>query len=634
MRRMVFRQISFILIVALLASIVGIAEDSDIKIDVSPEVNDETLDIVGVEKGSLDEIVFDDGLLQLSPIEQELIQDSDGMAEAGDDTVEPADITENAVKKKYGIPVSATLGVKETLALKCTKKKLTYKSSAVKIAKVDEKGVITAVKKGKATITVYSNNKKLTTCKVTVVAAPSKVSLGMKRVDLGVKEKLTLTPFITKGSHASFTYRSADEKIAKVSAKGVVTGLKVGSTTITVTTQNKKKAKLTVSIMKAPGKVTVKPKTVEMEEGQTHLLVATLPKNTASNQLKWTSSDKKIAKVDGNGVVTAVKAGTVKITVTTFNKKKAVCIVKINKSFSPSSSVEALEYFSREDISIEAVGRVTGKHDLIPLTGKETEEKKLIQEANKAANQVNKQIDACNEIYDELCSELTIFGKEYANNATASETDSVITYSMADLKLVVDKAAMDLMQSANNCILEDVTDDGVMKVLCGNSAYYMTMTEDSIFITAAMPNAAVRNASKHFSSNASISESYQYFKEKATWISATVTGINEKIRKAIEKYDKLIESEKKYLKGASEIDGWYKLDTYKDIQKAAQKNIKHYEDCKAFFKGVSAGLSAINIAGEVASLFDIADKWGQVINIYPCNTPRFRPRCDVRQLRR
>ena len=271
---------------------------------------------------------------------------------------------ENAAKK-YGVPAALTLGVKETFALKCTKKKLTYKTSSAKIAKVDAKGVVTAVKKGKATITVYSNKKKLTTCKVTVVAAPKKVTLDKKSAVLGVKEKLTLMPQVTKNSHTSFTYTVKNKKIATVSKTGVVTGKKAGKTTVTVATHNGKKATLELTVKKAPKKVTVKPRTLELEAGQTYILSATLPKKTASYKLTWTSSNKKVATVDANGLVTAVKPGTAKITVKTFNKKKAVCKVTVKEPFNPKTPEEAMEYLGRDDVTIEAIGRIKEKHNIL-----------------------------------------------------------------------------------------------------------------------------------------------------------------------------------------------------------------------------------------------------------------------------
>ena len=60
----------------------------------------------------------------------------------------------------------------------------------------------------------------------------------------------------------------------------------------------------------------------------TKQLKATLDKN-ATDKVTWSSSNKKVATVDKNGVVTAVKKGTVTITAKTSGGKKATCKVTV-----------------------------------------------------------------------------------------------------------------------------------------------------------------------------------------------------------------------------------------------------------------------------------------------------------------
>ena len=366
---------------------------------------------------------------------------------------------------------------------------------------------------------------------------------------------------------------------------------------------------------KAPKKVTVKPRTLELEAGQTYILSATLPKKTASYKLTWTSSNKKVATVDANGLVTAVKPGTAKITVKTFNKKKAVCKVTVKEPFNPKTPEEAMEYLGRDDVTIEAIGRIKEKHNMIPLTGNENaEEKKRIEAVNKAAEQVNKEIDACNETNDKLCAELSSFGKEVAKDASASETEDTLIFTLADIKLVVEKSAMELMQSGGEYSLEGETSDGVYKVACGKGTYYMAINEDAIYISSTLPNSNIFNASNGHVSNSAIEKVYAEFKNKTTWISNSVAFINALIQKKIDHYGDLIKDENDFVKSNAEL---YPKggDDYKSIEAVARKNIHHYEDCQAFFRGVSRAFAAVNIAGEIASLFDIANKWGEVIRI-------------------
>ena len=146
---------------------------------------------------------------------------------------------------------------------------------------------------------------------------------GSQNLVLGVGEKYTLKIDGARG------YKSSNGKVAAVSAKGVVTGKKAGkSATITVTRKKGKAKKIKVTVKKAPSKVTLNQTALTLEVGQTFRLKAKLPSKSAS-ALKWSSSSKKVAKVDASGLVTAVKKGTTKVKVKTFNGQTAVCTVKV-----------------------------------------------------------------------------------------------------------------------------------------------------------------------------------------------------------------------------------------------------------------------------------------------------------------
>ena len=84
-------------------------------------------------------------------------------------------VASNAAKKNT-IPKTLKLGVKETYTLGISG--VTCKTSKKSVATVSKKGVITAKKKGTAKITIMSGKKTIATCKVTVLAAPKKVTLS------------------------------------------------------------------------------------------------------------------------------------------------------------------------------------------------------------------------------------------------------------------------------------------------------------------------------------------------------------------------------------------------------------------------------------------------------------------------
>lgn len=122
-----------------------------------------------------------------------------------------------------------------------SKEKVTYSSSNKKVATVSSKGVIKAKKAGTAKITVKSGSKKVVvtvkvtgvkTTKLSGVPAAKNVSKGKS-----FKIKVIATP---KNTDEKITFKSSNKKVATVTSKGVVKGLKKGTATITVQSGSKK----------------------------------------------------------------------------------------------------------------------------------------------------------------------------------------------------------------------------------------------------------------------------------------------------------------------------------------------------------------------------------------------------------
>ncbi len=132
---------------------------------------------------------------------------------------------------------------------------------------------------------------------------------------------------------AKLTWKSSNESIATVDSKGNIKALKEGEVTITVSTEDGKHTKTITVTVRPASDVTVTSVSIsgakEVEVGKSIKLTANVtPKNATNKKVTWKSSDTKIATVDKNGNVTGVKAGSVKITVTTEDggKTKSVTI--------------------------------------------------------------------------------------------------------------------------------------------------------------------------------------------------------------------------------------------------------------------------------------------------------------------
>ncbi len=172
------------------------------------------------------------------------------------------------------------------------------------IATIDENGVITPKKAGKVTITATAGGVSAT-CEVAVkkptLTLDSKATIYMKNpASLSGKASPT----------AQITWTTSDKKIATVDINGLVTPKKTGKVTISATANGITK-KCTVTI-KNPSITLDTARVVIFADNQWQIHADAKPATT----IKWKSSNTKVVKVDKNGIITGIKAGTTKITAT------------------------------------------------------------------------------------------------------------------------------------------------------------------------------------------------------------------------------------------------------------------------------------------------------------------------------
>ena len=148
--------------------------------------------------------------------------------------------------------IKATYGDENVTVNAVADNPMTYKSSNKKVITVNPVGIITIKKAGKATITIKAEGsgnvkpaKKV--IKVTIAKAKPEVTAFGGIVALGKMWDL----HASTTSPGKLTYSSSNKKVASVSKKGIVKGLKVGKATITVKcggTKNYKPASTKVTI--------------------------------------------------------------------------------------------------------------------------------------------------------------------------------------------------------------------------------------------------------------------------------------------------------------------------------------------------------------------------------------------------
>ena len=218
---------------------------------------------------------------------------------------------------------------------------LTWESNKPGVVSVDNSGNITGISNGDAVITVKTPNGKSATCNVTVKTSPQSISLnkGNTTLDLnGTKtEKLTVTfnPSSTNTNNG-LTWRSDNTGIVSVDTSGNITAKSNGTTTITVTTTNGKKATCSVTVKTSPQSISLNNSSLTLDISGTKTSKLNVNFNPTSsntnNSITWNSDAPGIATVDSSGNVTGVANGTTTIRATTTNGKVATCSVTVQTS--------------------------------------------------------------------------------------------------------------------------------------------------------------------------------------------------------------------------------------------------------------------------------------------------------------
>jgi len=150
-----------------------------------------------------------------------------------------ADISAKLIGVVSGLPVLDHSGA------------LRYESSNEKIAKVSEEGKVTGLAEGTCKIRVTACNGIFRTVTVKVAPKLTGISFPKKEYSLKLGKTLDLAAKLKRipaGGTANFTWKSSKEDIAAVDRNGLVTALKKGTATITVTTKSGLKAKVKIRV--------------------------------------------------------------------------------------------------------------------------------------------------------------------------------------------------------------------------------------------------------------------------------------------------------------------------------------------------------------------------------------------------
>lgn len=230
-------------------------------------------------------------------------------------------------------------------------------SSDTSVVKVDSDGILTPVSAGTAIITIKSAGGLSATQKITVTDVATGISLpSTLTVARGSTKKITATTYPNPTSSV-VTWKSSDTSVATVDNEGNVTGLKIGSTTITATTDNGYSSNCTLSVNAPLTEMAFETPSLTLYVGQEYKLKLNIHPTDTTETITYSSSSTSKATVSSAGTVTAgTSTGTVTVTATSSSGKKAYCNITIKAWPSVLTVVDSATTISQDVITTDTTG--------------------------------------------------------------------------------------------------------------------------------------------------------------------------------------------------------------------------------------------------------------------------------------
>ena len=270
---------------------------------------------------------------------------------------------------------------------------VTYTSSNAKMATVDGNGLVTAILKGKVTITATVKAEKKTykaQLKLEIVRPVTAVTINEAKLEicsatdekvtplltarenaeenelpvlfLPMKKKLTLTPTVEPkdASNRNVTFTSSDESVF-TATKGILNGATPGEAILTIASESNPEVMIRyrVLVVQPVTKITVSAsEPAVIVGGQTTVTAAVEPENATVKNVTWSSGDESILTIDEKGTVTGLKRGTGRIIATADDGSS----IRANYSLKVVQNPESVTLSAEEmtiDVSKTAICKAT-----------------------------------------------------------------------------------------------------------------------------------------------------------------------------------------------------------------------------------------------------------------------------------
>ena len=158
--------------------------------------------------------------------------------------ITPTQITLNSTSESLGVDQTFQASVVSSVPTDATKTVNWSVTSGTGIVSVSSEGLITAIQSGNAVVTATStlDSEVAANINITVTSSIAVTGVTLNKsstsLEISMNETLTETITPTDATNKNVTWSSSDNSTVSVDSDGLITGLKAGTATITVTTED------------------------------------------------------------------------------------------------------------------------------------------------------------------------------------------------------------------------------------------------------------------------------------------------------------------------------------------------------------------------------------------------------------
>ena len=258
----------------------------------------------------------------------------------------------------YADPQSVSLHRGDTYAIQYrlearSPQSVSFTSTNENVAKVNSRGVITAVSAGSASIRMLSESGARCQLRVEVVGNPvTTLTLSAEQLNMEKGQVTGLRAIFNEGADAKLVeWLSADERVAQVDAIGRVTATGGGSTRIIATTPSGLTASAEVNVHVPATALHINPDGLTLGVGADLLLgVTCFPDDATDEVVRWTSSDPSVIEMGNDGVLHAVGEGYAIVSAFTSSGLGGSAMINVERSASTFELAPAAATIERDSV--------------------------------------------------------------------------------------------------------------------------------------------------------------------------------------------------------------------------------------------------------------------------------------------